>query len=58
MPLAVDGYTNPFPSSEPPGSVVVLRLPAGRVARLRLTETPLPSAPCAGTCAAEPVDCL
>ncbi|MFE6912202.1 hypothetical protein [Streptomyces erythrochromogenes] len=28
-PLGVDGYTKPFPSSEPPGSVVALPCPAG-----------------------------
>ncbi|MFJ2598779.1 hypothetical protein [Streptomyces erythrochromogenes] len=57
-PLGVEGYAKPFPSSEPPGSVVPLRLPDGRVVRLELTETPLPGAPYAGTCAAEPADYL
>ncbi|MER6392771.1 hypothetical protein ABT236_30440 [Streptomyces sp. NPDC001523] len=57
-PLGVDGYTKPFPSSEPPGSVVAVRLPGGRVVRLELTETPLTGVPHAGTCAAEPVDYL
>ncbi|MFF3432513.1 hypothetical protein [Streptomyces sp. NPDC002602] len=39
-PLGVDGYAKPFPSSEPTGSVVAVRLPGGRVVRLELTETP------------------
>ncbi|MER5775451.1 hypothetical protein ABT144_14355 [Streptomyces sp. NPDC002039] len=57
-PLGVDGYTKPFPSSEPPGSVVVPRLPGVCVARFRLTETLMPGVPYAGTCAAEPADYL
>ncbi|WP_331723324.1 hypothetical protein [Streptomyces sp. NBC_00105] len=56
-PLGVDGCTKPFPSSEPPGSVVALPLPDGRVVRLELTETPL-YGPHAGTCGAEPADYL
>ncbi|MGW6842103.1 hypothetical protein [Streptomyces sp. NBC_01367] len=56
-PVAVDGYETPFPSSEPPGSVVPLPLPDGRVVRLELTETPL-CGPHAGTCGAEPADYL
>ncbi|MFI1068250.1 hypothetical protein [Streptomyces spororaveus] len=54
----MDGCTKPFPSSEPPGSVVPLPLPDGRVVRLELTETLLPSGPYAGTYVAEPADHL
>ncbi|MFE5680317.1 hypothetical protein ACFQ7B_19210 [Streptomyces erythrochromogenes] len=57
-PLGVAGYTKPFPSSEPPGSVVVVPLPDGRVVLLRLTETFLPSGPYAGIYAAGSADYL
>ncbi|GAA2650802.1 hypothetical protein GCM10010425_74430 [Streptomyces spororaveus] len=43
------GYTKPFRSSEPPGSVVAVPL---------LTETLLPGAPHSGTYAAESADYL